>query len=104
MDVKQYKWRRYKWLYYESIGFTKSRDGIVQGGRSCAGARGSPAKSLDLDENFKLEQTLFCRELRFVAIYALFGVLWAKKVSFWVKNSVSWARSVLLHGIYCIFH
>ena len=27
-----------------------------------------------------------------------------KKVSFWVKNSVSWARSALLHGIYCIFH
>ena len=23
---------------------------------------------------------------------------------FWVKNSVSWAISTLLHGIYCIFH
>ena len=45
----------------------------------------------------------FCRELRFVAIYALFGDFWAKKVPFWVKNSVSWARSALLHGIYCIF-
>ena len=33
-----------------------------------------------------------------------FGDLWAKKVSFWVKNSVSWARSALLQGIYCIFH
>ena len=43
-------------------------------------------KSLDSDENFKPEQTLFCRELRFVAIYALFGVLWAKKVPFWVKT------------------
>ena len=43
-------------------------------------------KSLDLDENFKPEPTLFCRELRFVAIYALFGDLWAKKVSFWVKK------------------
>ena len=29
-------------------------------------------KSLDSDENFKPEHTLFCRELRFVAIYALF--------------------------------
>ena len=29
-------------------------------------------KSLDSDENVKLEHTLFCRELRFVAIYALF--------------------------------
>ena len=63
-----------------------------------------PPKSLDSDENFKPEHTLFCRELRFVAIYALFGDLWAKKVPFWVKNSVSWARSALLHGIYCIFH
>ena len=50
-----------------------------------------PLKSLDSDENFKPEDTLFCRELRFVAIDALFGDLWAKKVPFWVKNSVSWA-------------
>ena len=27
-----------------------------------------------------------------------------EKVTFWVKNSVSWARSALLHGIYCIFY
>ena len=57
-----------------------------------------PPKSLNSDENFKPEHTLFCRELRFVAIYALFGDLLAKKVPFWVKNSVSWARSALLHG------
>ena len=63
-----------------------------------------PPKSLDSDENFKPEHTLFCQELRFVAIYILFGDLWAKKVPFWVKNSVSWARSALLHGIYCIFY
>ena len=31
-----------------------------------------PPKSLDSDENFKPEHTLFCRELKFVAIYALF--------------------------------
>ena len=37
-----------------------------------------PPKSLDSDKNFKPEHTLFCRELRFVAIYALFfGDLWA---------------------------
>ena len=39
-----------------------------------------PPKSLDSDENFKPEHTLFCRKLRFVAIYALFGDLWSKKV------------------------
>ena len=31
-----------------------------------------PPTSLDSDKNFKPEHTLFCRELRFVAIYALF--------------------------------
>ena len=37
-----------------------------------------PPKSLDSDENFKPEHTLFCRELRFIAIYAFFfGDLWA---------------------------
>ena len=66
--------------------------------------RWHPPKSLDSDENFKPEHALFCHKLRFVAIYALFEDLWAKKVPFWVKNSVSWARSALLHGIYCIFH
>ena len=46
-----------------------------------------PPKSLDSDENFKPKHTPFCRELRFVAIYALFFEdLWAKKVPFWVKT------------------
>ena len=46
-----------------------------------------PLKSLDSDENFKPKHALFCCELRFVAIYALFfGDLWAKKVPFWVKT------------------
>ena len=34
--------------------------------------------------------------------YAILEV--GQKSAFWVKNSVSWARSTLLHGIYCIFH
>ena len=45
-----------------------------------------PPKSLDSDDNFKPEHTPFCRELRFVAIYPLFGDLWAKKVPVWVKT------------------
>ena len=44
------------------------------------GHGGPPPKSLDYDENFKPELTLLCRQLRFVAIYALFGDLWAKTV------------------------
>ena len=40
--------------------------------------RGPPPKSLDSNDNFKPEHTLFCRKLRFVAIYALlFGDIWA---------------------------
>ena len=38
-----------------------------------------PPKSLDADKNLKPKHTLFCRELRIVAIYALFEDLWAKK-------------------------
>ena len=75
-----------------------------QGGRSCAGARGATAQKFG-HENSKPEHTLFCRKLRFAAIYVLFfGDLWAKKSAFLGKNSASWARSALLHGIYCIFH
>ena len=44
-----------------------------QAGRSCAGAR------LDWDENFKPEYTLFCRELRFVAMYTLFLEIFGHK-------------------------
>ena len=38
-----------------------------------------PPKSLDSDKNFKPEHTLFCRELRFVAIYALFLEIFGQK-------------------------
>ena len=76
----------------------------LQGGKSCAGHGRPPPQNFDLGENFKPEHSLYCRKLRFVVIYALFGDLQAKKVPFWVKNSISWARSALLHGIYCIFY
>ena len=65
---------------------------------------GAPTEKFGLGQKFKPELTLFCRELRFVAIYALF--FWrslGKKSAFLGKNSASWARSALLHGIYCIF-
>ena len=38
-----------------------------------------PPKSLDSEKNFKPEHTLFCRELRFVAIYALFLEIFGHK-------------------------
>ena len=68
------------------------------------GHGGPPPKSLDSDENFKPEHMLFCRKLRVVAIYALFGDLWTKKCLLGSKMGVSWAKIALLHGIYCIFH
>ena len=43
------------------------------------GHGGPPPKSLDLDENFKREHTLYCRELRYVAIYALFLEIFGQK-------------------------
>ena len=50
------------------------------------GHGGPPPKSLDSDENFKPEHTLLCRALRFVAIYAVFGDLLAKKCLFGSKT------------------
>ena len=44
------------------------------------GHGGALPKSLDSDENFKPEHALFCRELRFVAIYAHFGDFGQKSV------------------------
>ena len=41
---------------------------------------GAPTEKFGLGQKFKPELTLFCRELRFVAIYALFGDIWAKNV------------------------
>ena len=53
-----------------------------------------PPKSLDLDNNFKPKHTLFCRDLR------TFWRSLGKKVPFWVKNSVSWARSYMVNIAY----
>ena len=50
------------------------------------GHGGPLPKSLDSDENFKPEYVLFCRKLRFVVIYALFGDLWEKKCLFRSKT------------------
>ena len=59
-----------------------------------------PTKSLDSDENFKPEHTLFCRELRFVAIYALY------KASFLnpnIRYFVAILRFVAIYAFYKAF-
>ena len=63
-----------------------------------------PAKSLDSDENFKPEHKLFCRKFRFVAIYAIFGDLWARKCLFGSKTAYLGQEVHYIHGIYCIFY
>ena len=75
-----------------------------QGGRSCAGARGAPPKSLDSDENFKPEHTLFCRELRFVAIYALFWRSLGKKSAFLGQKQSFLGKKCTITWKNCIFH
>ena len=66
------------------------------------GHGGPPPKSLDLDVDFKPEYTLFCRKLRFVAIYTLFGDLWAKKVPFGVKT-VLLGQEVHIYMVYIAY-
>ena len=49
------------------------------------GHGGPPPKSLDLDENFKPKHMLLCREIRFVAIYALFVEVFFTDVGFFCE-------------------
>ena len=68
------------------------------------GHGGPPPKSLDSDENFKPEHTLFCRKLRFVAIYALFLEIFGhKKGLFWVKTVLLWqeVHYYMVYIAYC---
>ena len=90
------------WLKQESITImsAKVRKNFIAGWQKLCGGTGDPRRKVwtrtkILSPNIRF----FCRELRF-AIYTLFGDLWATKVPFWVKNSATWARSALLHGIY----
>ena len=66
---------------------------------------GPSPKSLDSDKNFKPKHTLFCRD--FKISHDLRTFFWRSmgiKSAFLGKNSASWARSALLHDIYCILY
>ena len=67
------------------------------------GHGGPPPKSLDSDESFKPEHTLFCPQLRFVAIYTLFGDLWAKKVFFFGSKTVFLGQEVHYYKVYIAY-
>ena len=45
-----------------------------------------PPKSLDSDENFKPEHTLFCRNIKICCDIRTFWRYLGKKVPFWVKT------------------
>ena len=77
----------------------------LRGGRSCAKARRAIRQKVWTRTTIlspKIHH--FVAILRFVVIYALFGRLLAKKCPFFVNISVSWVRSTLLHGTYCILY
>ena len=67
------------------------------------GHGGPPPKSLDSDENFKLEHTLFCRKLRFVAIYALFLEIFGQKSVFLGQKKVFLGQEVHYYMVYIAY-
>ena len=44
----------------------------------------------------------FCHDIKICRNFCTFWVTLDIKVLLWARNSVSWARSALLHGTYCI--
>ena len=66
------------------------------------GHGGPPPKSLDSDENFKPEHTLFCRELRFVAITQFLEIFGQKKCLFGSK-SVFLGQEVHYYNVYIAY-
>ena len=66
------------------------------------GHGGTPPKTLDSGKNFKLEHTLFCGKLRFVAIFALLGDFWAKKCFFGSKT-VFHGQEVHYYMVYIVY-
>ena len=63
-----------------------------------------PPKSLDSDENFKPEHTLFCRKLRFVAIYALFLEIFGQKKCLFGSKTVFFWQEVHYYLVYIAYY
>ena len=68
------------------VRFSTSGINVTRVAEAARGDGGPPPKNLDSDENFKPKHILFCCKLRFVAIYALLGDIWAKKCLFESKT------------------
>ena len=61
------------WSMIKPFPKTLRTQGLTRVAEVVQGHGGRRPKSLDSDENFKPKHTLFCRELRFVAIYVLYN-------------------------------
>ena len=66
--------------------------------------KGASPKSLDLYKNFRHQHTLLCLDIKICRDLRTFWKTMGQKVLFWDNNSVSWAWSALLQGIYCILY
>ena len=62
-----------------------------------------PPKSLDSDENFKPGHTLFCRELRFVAIYAFFLEIFGQKKCLFESKTEFLGKEVHYYMLYIAY-
>ena len=67
------------------------------------GHGGPLPKSLDSDENFKPEHTLFCHELRFAAINALFWGSLGKKGCLFGSKTVFLGQEVHYYMVYIAY-
>ena len=65
---------------------------------------GPMPKSLDSGKNFKPQHTLYRRDIMICRDLRTFWKTLGQKVLIWVKNNVSWEKSALLHGTYCILY
>ena len=70
----------------------------------CEGTKGLRRKVWTRTEISSPNIRYFVAILRFIAIYALCGNLWAKKCFFGSKTVIFCARNALWHGMYCILY
>ena len=70
----------------------------------CEGTKGLRRKVWTWTKILSLTYAILSRYYDLSRFAHFFEISGQKSAFFWVKNSVSWAISALLHGIYCIFH
>ena len=74
----------------------------IQGGRSCAGARGAPAEKFGLRQFFLAQTYAILSRIKICRNYALFGDLWAKKCLFGSKT-VFLGQELQYYMVYIVY-